>query len=251
MPLAAQQMQETPTKVSTMMILPSDIAYQETRLIMQGKTVLNPRFKLLAQWIEDTYGVKPVNIIYDTIENSERSRLEVCFEFESDKAKFLDSNHFAPDKEKQQAIAEQFGKLVEAKKALVPAGTGHVADTETNYHAEGIWVIFSAFDRVAKMEANESIPPESIETLQKELANDDLWCISRLFAAATFFVYTDKQLETYTNSGIKETWAKKYFQLLKQYDPFNYIKEDDFFIYLDSKENFDNNFDSNWYYYYK
>lgn len=233
------------------MILPSDNVYQQTRLIMQGKATLTTDFQVLAEWINETYGVKPVNIFYDTIENSDRPRLEICFEYESDKMKFLDNNHFVPDKEKQQAIAGQFSNMVEAKKALVSVGAGHGADAEIGYHTEGLWVIFSAFDRVAKMEANESIPQSQVDALQKELANNDLWCISRIFSAATFFVYTDEQLETYTNSGIKETWAKKYFQLLKQYDAFDYFKEDDFFIYLDSKENFDTNYESNWYYYYK
>jgi len=58
-------------------------------------------------------------------------------------------------------------------------------------------------------------------------------------------------LEVYNKSDIKEAWAKNYFQLLKQYDEFGYFKEDDFFIYLNSKENFDTNYESNWYYYYK
>jgi hypothetical protein len=234
-----------------MMILPSDNVYQQTRLILGGKAALSPAFKPLAEWINETYGVKPVNIVYDTIENSDRTRLEVCFEFETDKMKFLDNNHFAPDKEKQQAIAEQFSKTIKAHKALVPVGPSQGSDGESGYQSEGLWVIFSAFDRIAKMEANESIPQAQIEALQKELGNDDIWCISRLFSAATFFVYTDKQLETYTNSNARELWAKKYFRLLKQYDEFNYFNENDFFIYLDSKENFDTNYESNWYYYYK
>lgn len=233
------------------MILPSDNVYQQTRLIMQGKAALNPDIQPLAEWINETYGVKPINIFYDTIENSDRPRLEICFEFESDKVKFMDNNHFVADKEKQQTIAVQFSKIVEAKKALVTVGTGRGAHAETSYQTEGLWVIFSAFDRIAKMEANESIPQASIDALQKELANDDLWCISRIFSAATFFVFTDTQLEKYSNDGTKEIWAKKYFKLLKQYDVFNYFKEDDFFIYLDSKENFDTNYESNWYYYYK
>ncbi|MCC6410399.1 MAG: hypothetical protein IT270_01995 [Saprospiraceae bacterium] len=233
-----------------MMILPSDNVYQQTRLIKQGKAAFPPDFQPLAEWIKETYGVKPINIVYNTIENSERPRLEVCFEFEAEKAKFLDNNQFAPDTEKQQAIAEQFGKIVEAKKAMVMVGAGHGAGF-SDYNPEGVWVIYSAFDRVAKMEANENIPQADIDALQKELANNDLWCISRMFSAATFFVYTDEQLEVYNHSGIKEAWAKKYFQLLKQYDPFDYVKEDNFFIYLDSKENFDTNYDSNWYYYYK
>ena len=42
-----------------------------------------------------------------------------------------------------------------------------------------------------------------------------------------------------------------YFELLKEYDEFEYFKQDSFLIYLDSKENFDNNYEGDWHYYYK
>lgn len=41
------------------------------------------------------------------------------------------------------------------------------------------------------------------------------------------------------------------FDILKQYDIFKYFERRTFKISLDSKENFDKNYQSNWYYYYK
>ena len=38
---------------------------------------------------------------------------------------------------------------------------------------------------------------------------------------------------------------------LKEYDEFNVVKSEEFILRFDSKENFDNNYESNWYYYYK
>ena len=42
-----------------------------------------------------------------------------------------------------------------------------------------------------------------------------------------------------------------YFEILKAYDEFGYLVEKDFAVNFDSKQNFDDNYESNWYYYYK
>ena len=87
--------------------------------------------------------------------------------------------------------------------------------------------------------------------LKTELNCKDLWEISRCFSGTTFFLFTDEQLKQYENSETRKVWADKYFDLLEPYNEFGYFKRDNFNIYLDSKENFDNNYESNWYYYYK
>jgi hypothetical protein len=98
-------------------------------------------------------------------------------------------------------------------------------------------------------EANESIQQTKINGLKKQLNNPDIWEISRVFSGVTFFLYTDEQLKKYENST--SLWADTYFNLLDQFNEFKYYKRDSFSVLLDSKENFDNNYESNWYYYYK
>ena len=56
-------------------------------------------------------------------------------------------------------------------------------------------------------------------------------------------------IEQYIQNGINDILTEKYFNLLKDYDEFNYFERDSFMIYFDSKENFDKNFKSNWFYY--
>jgi hypothetical protein len=234
-----------------MMILPTDASYRQTKQVMQGKATMHDDFVPLADWISATYGARPVNVLYGIDENHHVPVLEICFEHETEKSLFLDSNQFAPDKEKQQAVAVEFARVVHAKKALVPAGAHHVSDSDPGYQTDGLWVIFSAFDRVAKMEINESIPQEAVDALQKDLADERLWCVSRMFASVTFFTFTDQEKDACETDGSKERWTQAYFTLLKKYDTFGYFREDDFFIYLDSKENFDTNFGGDWLYYYK
>jgi len=81
------------------------------------------------------------------------------------------------------------------------------------------------------------------------LASKNVWEVYREFATTTYFFYTDKQIEDYINDGTTETMRQQYFDLLKKYDEFDYIKPDTYLLTFDSKENFDKSFESNWFYY--
>ena len=70
------------------MITPYDPDYQETKLILLGEAFMKEEFRPLADWVDQTFGVKTINIVYDTIDNGNRPRLELCFEFEKRKIIF-------------------------------------------------------------------------------------------------------------------------------------------------------------------
>jgi len=222
------------------MIMPSDKEYTQTRRIMRGEKKMKPEFIPLAEWIDKTYGVKTINIIYDIIDKGPKSRLQICFEFEKEKQEFLDGSIAYYDKEKQKAIGAQF------KKAMLDQGLA-----PGKYLTEDTWVIYGAFEPIAKMEATSAITPAEVQKLKEELNNKDIWEISVGFTTATYFLFTDKQVAEYNRPEVKELWAAKYLELVKPHDEFNYYKIETTEIYLDSKENFDNNYQSNWYYYYK
>jgi len=199
---------------------------------MLGKAKMNPDFKKLAEYIDQTFAVKTINIIYDTI-NKGTPRLDICFEFENEYNQFYSNYKF--NSIKQKKIADKFEQLVDGEK----------------YITKNAWVVFSNFEHVAKIETIDSISVKEVEEFKKQLNHNDLWTISKLFTATTFFLYTQEQVKLYENSPIKTEWENKYFDIVKQYDEFGYFKRESFKIYLDSKENFDTNYDSNWYYYYK
>ena len=70
------------------MIMPSDKEYKATKQIMLGYNIMNPDFNELANFIDQTFGVKTINIIYDTIDKEKRPRLNICFEFQWEKQCF-------------------------------------------------------------------------------------------------------------------------------------------------------------------
>lgn len=235
------------------MIMPSDKDYKETKQIMLGKKVMKSEFKPLADWIDKTFHVKTINIYYDTIAKGTRPRLEICFEHPQEKALFNESNGFNFDSRKQKSIADKFKATLKKQGLIQEKGIlGLFKKTPiSKYKTDNILVIYGDFESIAKIEVNESIPEEKVKALQMEINNPDLWTISRAFSGTTFFLQTDKQVKSYENSELHKEWTNKYFEVLTQYDEFKYFKRESFSVYLDSKENFDNNYQSNWYYYYK
>lgn len=235
------------------MIMPSDKDYKETKQIMLGTKAIKPEFKPLADWIDMTYGVKTINIFYDTIDKVARPRLEVCFEHPREKVVFVGKDGFNFDSDKQKAIGKKFEEILKRQGLIQENGLlGLFKKPATSkYKTENILVTYGDFESIARIEANESVPEEKIKALKKELNNDDVWEISRAFSGMTIFLYTESQVKKYENSEEHKEWTDKYFELLSKYDKFGYFKRECFSIYLDSKENFDNNYESNWFYYYK
>lgn len=231
--------------------MPSDKDYKETKQIMSGNTKMKSEFRELADWIDKTFNVKTINIIYDTINNGTQPRLEICFEFEKEKVKFKSKNGLTYDSEKQ--IGLKLEEILEEKRILENEEIFSVVKKSNTlkYKTENIWIIYGAFEPIAKIEATQNISQDDIIKLKEKLNNKDIWKISNALSRTTFFLYTDKQLKKYKNSKELKKWEDNYFELLKLYDEFGYFKRDDFKIYLDSKENFDANYQSNWYYYYK
>lgn len=234
-----------------MMITPSDKEYKSTKQILLGNATMNPDFRPLAGFIDKEFGVRPINIVYDTMDQSKRPRLGIYFKFAREMKSFYEDSGFNFDTRKQELIAEAFGQCVGEQGLRKRRSLFGLFTSTSAYHTDNTWVYYSAFEPIARTEANESIPQRKIRQLKKELACTDLWKISNAFSGVTFFLYTDEQVRQYELSDTRKLWADKYFDLLEPYNEFGYFKREHFNIYLDSKENFDNNYESNWYYYYK
>jgi hypothetical protein len=229
------------------MVVLTDPDYIDTKIIKRGHKQLDPIFQPLADWINQTYGTKVLNIYYDKIEvDKNRPRLNIIFEHQEEELKFRDGflGNFHSDK--QRIIAGKFDEVVNGR--IKESGILSKLFNK-KYDTKNLLVIFDSFEPIAREEANQNISENEIENLKSEIGMTDLWTIYRQFSIATIFFYTDKQLEKYSSDGTTEILKKKYYDLLKHYDEFDYIKPDTDFIKFDTKENFDNNFESSWFYY--
>jgi hypothetical protein len=105
---------------------------------------------------------------------------------------------------------------------------------------------------VAKDEAHGLLTHQELTTFTSSLGiGEQFWCSQRLSGPPIIFVYTDAQAAALAVSPVRQRWADDYFAIVKTHDEFNYLARAEVAIQVDSKENFDNNYSSNWYYYFK
>jgi hypothetical protein len=233
------------------MLSSSNPDYVDTKLVKQGVKQLTPIFKELADWIYETFDTKVLNIYYDKIDtDKDRPRLNIIFEFHQAVDRFKDDNGNY-DSVKQNLIAEQFQQLLKSKSVQSNSLLDRIfkKPPAAQFDTYRLYVIFTAFEPIAREEVNQKIPQVEIHRLKQELRPKKVWEIYREFATTTYFFYTDKQIEDYTKDGTTQKMKQQYFELLKKYDEFDYIKPNTHFLNFDSKENFDKNFESNWFWY--
>nr|MBK9650028.1 hypothetical protein [Bacteroidota bacterium] len=133
------------------MVSPSDKEYASTKLIMKGEAKMEIDFMPLADYIDRKYNVNTLNIIYNVIDSNTRPRLNIIFEKFEEAEKF--KKKFGFDEVKQREIATQFkmtliNQGLAIKKSIWNYFSPHNSD---KYKTENIWIIFSAFEPIAKM----------------------------------------------------------------------------------------------------
>lgn len=235
------------------MILPSDNIYRETKQIMLGKESLKTEFLPLVEWIDKTYGVKTINVFYDLFDNK-TPHIQICFEYENEKNNFLTKKSLYINKIKQKAIGLKFSEIIKQQglsKSIKTDSNNSLQKTKDLYLTDNVLVTYCAFETVAKLEAIYKITTKATEDFIKSFRNKDIWTISICFTIPTFFMFTEQKVKEYNKSEIISTWTDKFFEIVKAYDEFNYFKRNEIQVLIDSKENFDKKYNSNWYYYYK
>jgi hypothetical protein len=219
-------------------ILPSDEDYQETKRIKRDGTPLPAPFRELAAWVASRYAVDVLNVRYEYLERDRRPRLSVIVDSSEDGLAFREGRFGPYRRDRQREVRDQFVTM------LGEQGSAR-------YPTDGLFVIFPDFERLARIEANESVGERELEQLAVELADPELWTISRLFDGVTFFFYTDAQARSREARGAKEDFASRYARLVEPHDEFGYLRRRPVTVRFDSKQNFDENYESNWVYYYK
>lgn len=208
-----------------------DKHFQQTRKMLLGKDTLQKEFKELADFVKERFSVQIINVIC-TLEKDFYFNLELWFKYQNEADRFY-KKPFTVDTQKANVIMNKFKQV-----------------TRNTYKANSVRISYCAFEPLAKEAANESITQSEILDLKEKLQCQDLWEISHCLSNVVFFLYKDEQIKQYEERGFVEIWSDMYLGLLKCYDEFGFFTKDSFRIKLDSKENFDTNFNSNHYYYY-
>ncbi len=213
---------------------PIDSEYKITKSIKKGEVTLSQEFIDLANWIDKTYDVKVLNIIYDTIKNSARQRLVIVLEFEMDSRKISLLYGFGTTR--QLEMSAPFIKLV--------------SERLPKHNTENIWIVITSFEWPAKEEARWAISKGEIANLESQLNLKELWKVYvGVNYTVTFFFFTNAQVQQYSTDAMIKYLTRKYFELLNPHDQFSYYQESDLSIELESKENFETDYENNWFKY--
>lgn len=218
------------------MVSYTDKEYIESKAIKKGNKKLESPFSDLANWINDNFGVKPLNIVYDILEHNKQPRLQVIFERYKDNISFKAENGLFPNPDRQLIIQNAFSDLIH---------------NHREFTADNLYVIFSSFEPIAEEEANGKINNQKLDKLKEDLKEHQIWEIKKNFSTGIFFFFNNEQLKKNDNNETKNKFKSEYLKLIKECDEFGYINDLNFSIKLDSKENFDKNYQSNWFYYFK
>lgn len=238
-------------------------AFEDTYSILKKEKDLKPIFADLKQFIEKEYGITVFNIIYEPIKSSflnkpnknsylygKKYRL-ICYvssygeretmqyRVDVQLGNFPNAHKMVNDENKQAAILNNFFELSE------------------RYHfplkvkKEDIWVdYFYWFPLdymsliVSKIEKQTS---KIVLSKYEKVAN--IWKIITNGSGICIFYQTESAKIINRQNGITEEIKNIYYSSIKEIDEFDFYKEE--YIIFDSKENLDNNYQGNLYYYFK
>lgn len=110
-----------------------------------------------------------------------------------------------------------------------------------------LFVIFTEFEPLARWEANSAITSR-MPAIQEAIADSRLWTIHQQFEGATVMLHTEAQLERFTSLD-RRRYQDAYMAALLPHDEFGYFRTHPIELAFDSRERFDRDFQSSWYFY--
>src|SRR3990167_6903966 len=219
------------------MLSPTDAAYVATKKIRLGKAALKSPFKECVEALRAAFpGVSIFNAHYERIAPHDIPRLTVVVDYDEEQQKFF-GGRGGYDKAKQAMAAEIFRDAVKAARNDL-------------YDTRDLFVIFSDFEGVARIEANAKVKEIEIERLRRRLAADQIWAVHSFLHRVDFLFHTDAELNGPTD-GLKNRLAEGYAALIAPHDEFGYLANRPIAAYFSSKETFDRDYNSSWFNYYR
>lgn len=112
------------------------------------------------------------------------------------------------------------------------------------------YVAYCSLESIELKEAIKKAKEEDAAVLEKY--KDQVWTTT--FPADLYryiFYYTDEQLKASVDNGQRAAILNDLLQALKKHDEFGYFGPHSLFVYFDSKESFDRDYDGKWHYYFK
>lgn len=236
------------------MLDPSDPEYPEAKQYKLGKRRMVAPFDQLADWIAGEFSVpRPLLVRLDQPDGLflDRHRLEVVFDREVDANRFHGPGSASFDQAKQKAVKDGFAAML-ADFAPPRLGIIHTLlsfrkePLPSSAAREKLFVIFSSFEKPARIQALNAIQESKVEDLARQLG---LWKVHRLFASVTFMFETDEEARAALTNGAADKCRKLLAEALRPHDEFGYLADRPIHTKFDSRETFERDYDGSWFYY--
>ncbi|NQY30895.1 MAG: hypothetical protein HRT69_15685 [Flavobacteriaceae bacterium] len=230
----------------------TDEEFIDTESVLIGEKELSPELIELSKWISDEFKIDVINLIVDYLSHLNRNRLQIITRTSKDACKFKESENWVGnfDKKKQEIVAQKYLEIVEHQKTK---NKGFLSLLKKNDFpaSKKLFVCASAFNPIAREAIVAEINGAKLEQFKKDINLSELWEIQTGYGGAHFFFYTNEQVNNIKDSSIYLKLKKDFLKIVKKHDKYGLLSDENFRIHIDSKENFDDNYESNWYYYYK
>lgn len=216
------------------MITSFDLEYKDTLEVKKGEKVLPAISQLLIEWINKEYEVQAINVYYDKITPNDRPRIQIIFESYEDIAKFRENGVGNYLTEKQKAISKKYIELVNELRL------------KDSHPINDVFVCYSEFSSIYKSNIYNVVPKNQLNQLFEKYKNEVVWQIHIYGSGLIVFFYTNKEKDNSDNDRMIENIKNEYFSVLKPFDEFGYLNKS--WVKRESKEDFDNIYKNNWFY---
>ena len=222
------------------MISANNPIYHETLDLLKGKKSLSPMYAELKRWLYDEFQITAYNFEFREMNWNHapgKYRLFILLSSRNDYDAMFDGCNYSA--EKQALIAKKIYQL--ALQYQLP-------DIE-NY--QNVFVAYCNFSEEIRSDYNGKAYLLLKERLKEKYMRYSVWDIFALFSALTVFYQTDSDVGLNQANGVSTQIKNEYYETLHRLDEFHVFSYDTLNVTFDSKENLDNNYEGNLYYYFK
>jgi hypothetical protein len=230
-----------------LLIVPWGPSFWTVESAKRGTRRLDRRFDGFVARFHETFGFAPLWLDLGSRSSQPRilDLLTVVLERSSDRVLFDPPAH-VEERSRVRDVKRMF--LEECGSTRFPSGPLGLFPEAPE--VARLSAFFEDFERLALEKAHGSIHGRRLRVFEQQLGlGDRFWCTASGAWPPVVFVYTDDQAAAVRASGIQRSWADLWYAMVKPFDEFGYISREDIEIVVDSKQNFDENYESNWRYY--
>jgi hypothetical protein len=222
---------------------PTDKSYLQACAIKRGGYQLDSEAQEIVDWISNRYQVKALDFTLEkvlTSMNYKLQRIGIILEREEECDRM--------EKQDRTEIVNQFLNYFRQQHSKKDKLKIEFFRTEDDTYPEIVFG-FHALETIETQVAYEKAT-EEIRDLEKQFP--DVWSFSQNWHYWTIFYYTDQQWKDNETNGTTQKIKDSILGILKKYDTFGLIDEKALkYVIFDSKQNLDENYSGNIYYYYK